>query len=136
MYQRVVVPLDGSQFAESILPLILQIAGPLDFEVSLVRVARPDEPAVAGPYLEGIARQLASQGVRVRSEVRKGDPAEQIVAAARETRADLIAMTTKGHGAFARLLLGSVAEAVLRTAEVPVFLFRQVERKEGERPRP
>lgn len=41
MYRRVLVPLDGSRLAEGILPFVLQIAGPLDLEVALVRVVEP-----------------------------------------------------------------------------------------------
>lgn len=138
MYQRVVVPLDGSTLAETVLDFILQIAGPLDLEVVLVRVvprfAAETELPEAGPYLERQAGPLAGKGVRVRTEVRRGDPAEEIVAATRDARADLIAMTTRGRGGLARLMLGSVAEAVLRTADVPVFLLRHVERAEVSTP--
>jgi nucleotide-binding universal stress UspA family protein len=56
-------------------------------------------------------------GIRVTSDVRRGEPVAEIVAAARETGADIIAMTTHGRSGFSRLLLGSVAEAVLRQAE-------------------
>jgi nucleotide-binding universal stress UspA family protein len=141
MYQRVVVPLDGSDLAEAVLGFILQIAGPLDFEVMLVRAVPPAEadPAVAAArtYLERRAEDLAGKGVRVRTEVRRGDPAAEIVAAAREARADLIAMTTRGRGGLTSMLLGSVAAAVLRTADVPVFLLRHVERRaRGSGPTP
>lgn len=135
MYKRVVVPLDGSALAESILPFILQIAGPLDFEVTLVRVVPAAEWDAAGveaaPYLERVAGELAGKGVRVRTEVRRGDPAAEIVTAAREIGADLVAMTTRGRGGLGRVLLGSVAEAVLRAADMPLFLFRHVERRAG-----
>ena len=50
----------------------------------------------------------------------------EILAAAREVSADLIAMTTHGRTGFSRLLCGSVAEAVLRQGEFPVFLMRQI----------
>jgi nucleotide-binding universal stress UspA family protein len=132
MSQRVVVPLDGSEAAEAILRLILAIAGPLDYEVCLLRVvpaAEGDASAVAAAtYLDQRAEELVGKGVRVRTEVRHGEPAAEIVAAAREVRASVIAMTTRGRGGFSRLLLGSVAEAVLRAADIPVFLFRYVER--------
>ena len=132
MYKRVVVPLDGSALAESILPLILQIAGPLDFEVTLLRVVPPAEwdtvDAEAAPYLERVAGELAGKGVRVRTEVRRGDPAKEIVTVARDVGADLIAMTTRGLSGLGSVLLGSVAEAVLHTADLPLFLFQHVER--------
>ncbi len=142
MYKRVVIPLDGSPVAEAILPFILEIAGPLDLEVVLVRVLTPMPPQVvegsrhvvvedpearrldAEEYLAPMAAELAAKGVRVRTEVRRGEPAAEIVTAAREAAADLIAMTTHGRSGLGRLLFGSVAESVLRRAEIPVFLMR------------
>jgi nucleotide-binding universal stress UspA family protein len=56
--------------------------------------------------------------------VRRGQPAEEILASARAAGADLIAMTTHGRSGLGRLLFGSVAEAALRQAEIPVFLMR------------
>jgi nucleotide-binding universal stress UspA family protein len=58
-------------------------------------------------------------------QVRFGEAVAEILAGAREVGADLIAMTTHGRGGLGRLLFGSVAEAVLRQAETPVFLMRQ-----------
>ena len=145
MYKRVVVPLDGSPLAEGMLRFIVDIAGPLDLEVILLRVIRPQPPQVtetsrlvvlediesrmaeAREYLVPLARELTTKGIRVRTEVRRGDPVEEIVAGAHEAGADLIAMTTHGRSGLGRLLFGSVAEAVLRQAEIPVFLMRQTE---------
>lgn len=145
MYKRAVVPLDGSPVAEAIIPFILEIAGPLDLEVVLLRVLQPIPPEViegsrhvvvedvqargmdAEEYLAPIAAELRGKGVRVRTLVRRGEPAAEIVEAAREADADLIAMTTHGRSGLGRLLFGSVAEAVLRRAELPVFLMRMTE---------
>ena len=145
MYKRAVVALDGSPVAEAIIPFILEIAGPLDLEVVLVRVNRPIPPEViegsrhvmvedqeasrvdAEEYLAPVAVELRNKGVRVRTQVRRGQPAEEIVLAAREIDADLIAMTTHGRSGFGRLLFGSVAEAVLRESRLPVFLMRVTE---------
>lgn len=145
MYKRVTVPLDGSVVAAGIIPFILDIAGPLDMEVVLLRVLVPIPPSViegsrhvevedvekrrteAEEYLAPIAAELRSKGVRVKTQVRRGEPAMEIIAAAREAGADLIAMTTHGRSGFGRLLFGSVAEAVLRHADIPVFLMRQTE---------
>ena len=145
MYKRAVVALDGSAVAEAIIPFILEIAGPLDMEVVLVRVNRPIPPEViegsrhvivedpetsrvdAEEYLAPVAVELRKQGVRARTQVRRGQPDEEIVLAARETGADLIAMTTHGRSGFGRLLFGSVAEAVLRESRLPVFLMRVTE---------
>ena len=144
MYKRALVPLDGSIVAESIVPFILQIAGPLGLDVALLNVVVPAPPTVveAGPvvldntqtlaaeaeaYLMPFARELRANGVRVTTSVRHGEPVAEILAAVREVRADLIIMTTHGRTGFGRLLFGSVAEGVLRQAEVPVFLMRQTE---------
>ena len=151
MYKRVLVPLDGSPAAEAILPFLLEIAGPLDMAVVLVRVFEPVSIPVVEPssraaldhllarqreteslrridaeeYLAPIVAQLARRGVDARADVRSGHTVDQILDAAREVGADLIAMTTHGRTGLDRLLFGSVAEAVLRRADVPVFLMRQ-----------
>ena len=64
---------------------------------------------------------------RLRGMVRRGEPTAEILAGARAADADLIAMTTHGRSGLGRLLFGSVAEAVLRQADIPVFLMRQSE---------
>jgi nucleotide-binding universal stress UspA family protein len=142
MYKRVLVPLDGSLVAEGILPFILEIAGPLDLVAVLPRIVPWGPPPAsergsysavddvqtsmdkACAYLAGIARGLRVRAVRVETRVRYGDPAREILAGAAETGADLIAMTTHGRSGLGRLLFGSVAEAMLRRADIPVFLMR------------
>jgi nucleotide-binding universal stress UspA family protein len=143
MYKRVLIPLDGSPVAEGVLPFVSQIAGPLDMEVILLRVLEPIVPVVvegtrrvdvedvegriaeAEAYLRPLAASLAARGVRTQTAVRRGSPvADQINTAAKSAGADLIAMTTHGREGLTRLVFGSVAEAVVRHAEVPVFLMR------------
>lgn len=149
MYKRVLIPLDGSPLAEAVIPFILDIAGPLDLEVVLVRVVQPVPPDVlegsrhviledvparmaeASDYLARAAARLETRGIRVRTVARRGEPVVEIVDAAREVGSDLIAMTTHGRSGFGRLLFGSVAEAVLRQAEIPVFLMRLTEKQAG-----
>jgi nucleotide-binding universal stress UspA family protein len=143
VYKRALVPLDGSMVAEAIVPFILEIAVPLDMEVVLLRVLVPPPPVMiegggavlvedivklrrdAEQYLDSVAVGLRASGVRVTTEVRRGDAVTEILAGTREASADIIAMTTHGRGGLSRVLYGSVAEAVLRQAEVPVFLMRQ-----------
>ena len=147
MYKRVLIPLDGSRLAEGILPFILQIASPLDLDVVLLRVEQPMAPhAIEGTthftaddiaarlrtareYLAPVAADLRRQGLQVMTDARYGDPVTEIVAAARQSRADLIAMSTHGRSGLTRLVLGSVAEAVLRRAAVPVLIMRLEEGK-------
>ena len=152
MYKRVVVALDGSAVAETVIPFILDIAGPLDMEVILTRVIVPPEPLIvegsvqlavedpeearvdAEEYLAALAAELRGKAVRTRTQVRKGRrPAEEIVEMAREAEADLIAMTTHGRSGLGRLLFGSVAEAVLRESKLPVLLLRVTEAQVEQR---
>lgn len=154
MYKRAIVPLDGSMVAQGIIPFVLEIAGPLDMEVVLLRVVVPIPPSVtegsrhvevedvekrrteAERYLAPIVSELRTKGVRVTTQVRRGEPTDEILAGAKEARADLIAMTTHGRSGLGRLLFGSVAEAVLRHSEVPVFLMRQTEAQVAARAAP
>ena len=141
--KRALVALDGSISSEAMLRFVLEIAGPLDMTVHLVRVVEPLTPTIADDiyrpsvedvearrrdaeeYLAPIAAALRSRGLSAAWEVRRGRPAEEILAAAAERGVDLIAMATHGRTGVGRLLFGSVAETVLRRAPVPVFLMRQ-----------
>ena len=145
MYKRALVPLDGSSVAEAIIPFLLEIAGPLDMAVRLLRVVEPISPVVvegassviaddpiarerdAEEYLAPLAAELRARGIEATWEVRRGPAAAAILAAGKYFRADLIAMSTHGRSGLGRLLFGSVAEQVLRRADVPVFLMRQTE---------
>ena len=142
-HKRVLVALDGSASSEAVLRFLLEIAGPLDMTVLLLRVLEPIPPSViettrqmvledvegrrrdAEEYLAPIAAALRAKGVTVSWQVRRGRPAEEILAAARDSHVDLIAMATHGRTGVGRLLFGSVAESVLRHAPVPVFMLRQ-----------
>ena len=145
MYKHALVPLDGSPVAEAIIPFILEIAGPLDMAVRLLSVVEPIPPVVgegatavvvddpiarerdAEEYLAPSAAALRGRGVDADWEVRHGSAATAILGAAKSFGADLIAMSTHGRSGLGRLLFGSVAEQVLRHADVPVFLMRQTE---------
>jgi nucleotide-binding universal stress UspA family protein len=146
MYKRVLIPVDGSEMAEAIVPFILDIAGPLDLDVVLLQVNRPIPPVAlegsqyievedvegrreaAEAYLAGLAAEMKAKGVRVTTRVRRGEPVAEILAAANDEGADLIAMTTHGRSGLTRVLFGSIAEGVLRHAPIPVFLMKQAER--------
>lgn len=140
MYRRALVPVDGSPEAEAIIPFFVEIAGPLDLEVVLLRVLPAGEQedthwrrVDAMEYLAPLAAELRARGVRTRTAVRHGDPATEILAAGVEAGADVIAMTTHGRSGLRRVLLGSVAEAVLHRALVPVILMRQTASEVAER---
>ena len=151
MYKRVLVPVDGSEVAEAIVPFILDIAGPLDLEVVVLQVNRPIAPVViegtrfvdfgdsetrleeAEAYLAGLVAEMRAKGVRARARVRTGEPVAEILAAAREEDADLIAMSTHGRSGPARVVFGSVAQGVVRRAGVPVFVMKHTEREVARR---
>jgi nucleotide-binding universal stress UspA family protein len=142
-HKRVLVALDGSSSSEAVLRFLVEIAGPLDMTVMLLRVVEPVPPMVleaspqvllddvearrrdAEEYLAPIAAALRANGVDVSWQVRHGRATEEILAAAREGEVDLVAMATHGRTGLGRLLFGSVAEGVLRQATVPVFMIRQ-----------
>jgi universal stress protein A len=75
--------------------------------------------------LAEIADGLTKQGLAVTTEVRCACPAEGIVAAAADGGADLVVMSTHGRSGLPHLLLGSVAERVIRTAPCPVLAVRE-----------
>lgn len=144
MYERVLIPLDGSELAEAVLPFAEHVAGPLDAEVVLLQVVEPPSAISAlgtgdiiGPdtlflrqveakrYLDTVAGRLQAKGLRVRTVLGLGAPASEIAATARAERADLIAMTTHGRSGFKRAIYGSVAEEVLRSSDVPVLAIRE-----------
>lgn len=142
-HKRVLVALDGSAAGEAVLRFLLEIAGPLDMKITLLHVLEPMPPQVleasahvvvddvearcreAEEYLAPVAAALRAKGVDTAWAIRRGRPADEILAAAREGGADLIAMATHGRTGLGRLLFGSVAEAVLRHAPVPVFMIRE-----------
>jgi len=136
---RVLVPLDGSELAEAILPLLGTSAHPWGSEVLLVRSLTTESPAgpgekEAGDYLAARAHTLERAGLRVRCEVWHGDPGQMILNAADRGRVGLIAMTTHGWRGLDRLRFGSVAESVVRKARVPVLLVRGRLRWPADRP--
>lgn len=110
MFQTVLVPLDGSELSAKVVGFLEPL---LQLEAtSLVTLYVKDDPS---------ARPVpAPPGTKALE--REGDPAVEILAAARDEQVSLIAMSTHGRSGVARLVRGSVAERVLRGAQVPVLL--------------
>jgi nucleotide-binding universal stress UspA family protein len=150
MYERIVIPLDGSQVGEAALPYVEELVSKLSpevkVEVTLLQVLSPSAPVVVGDagstavvhdekqmediqkramdYLGSAGKALKNTGVTVLSKVRIGDSAEEIKKEADEINADLIAMSTHGRSGLSRLAFGSVADRVLRGANKPILLMR------------
>lgn len=89
-------------------------------------VARPGMSTLdpIADALRLVGEPLAAQGFTVAVAARFGEPAGEVLAVAQETHADLIAMATHGRSGLSRLVLGSVAERVLRQSLVPLLLVR------------
>lgn len=145
MYQRILVPLDGSALAEQILPYVMSLAKAPEALVTLLRIAghpvtsyrveglsvnatRSDDTyAHCEQYLQGVAAQLRQSGLNVETRVLEGPIADVIIDYANELQADLVAMSTHGRTGIGRWLLGSVADRVVHGLSVPLFLMRPVE---------
>ena len=134
---RILVPLDGSDCAEVILPKVEKLAADLKASIALLRVAYahtfpgadPTESEVkvvreAEEYLRKIEERLKAKGFKVDSHVRYGNDAEEILDHAAQKDIDCVAMTTHGRSGVTRFLLGSVAEKILRHSPKPIFLVR------------
>jgi nucleotide-binding universal stress UspA family protein len=76
----------------------------------------------AADYLQGQVAQLQAQSLRVRSLVLEGQVAETILHFVREEHIDLIAMSTHGRSGLARMVIGSVADEIVRRSHLPVLL--------------
>jgi nucleotide-binding universal stress UspA family protein len=146
MTATVLVPLDGSPLAERALPPACLLARAAGGQLLLVRAAahgvdptmaaahlRTAEPGRrvtlrdAQHYLADVAGRLTEQGCAVQIEALQTSPTSAILFAARQHRADLIAMTTHGFSGVRRALLGSVADEVVRDTTLPVLLVRAMD---------
>lgn len=137
-FEKILVPLDGSALAELALPTAAQLAKEQRGTVVLMRAA--EAPWLSGEgvveaqvaivreaeeYLGALADRLrAAEGHEVDTSVWYGAPAASIIDAAKSQHADLIVMTSHGRSGLGRLILGSVAESVLRGTTTPILLVR------------
>ena len=154
MYKKILVPLDGSEVAEAVLPHVERLAKDNDAEIVLLRVAvNPafefalSDPAIAAKvvsdleeeskqYMSAMEARLKGQGFKVTSDIVEGGVANAILREAEERGVDLIAMSTHGRSGVARWLIGSVADKVVRASPLPVLLVRPAARDDAGKPRP
>ena len=145
------VPLDGSELAELVIPHVEALTkqlGPKLVDVVLLRVCEPivvpsdypptaaltwkehEEREIARPktlceeYLAGVQKRLESLGLRARSVVLQGKPADEITEYCRSNPVNLVVMSTHGRSGISRWAYGSVADRVLAGICSPVFLIR------------
>ena len=142
MFEKILVPLDGSALAQAILPYVMIVAKGFDSRVVLFHVAEtafdleaPEQKTYADEtmermrplaenYLAGVADEFRREGIEVETKVVKGRAAAQILEHAEQENVGLIAMSTHGRSGLTRLVMGSGIDKILRACEQPVLLVR------------
>lgn len=128
-WSRILVPLDGSASAETVLSHLRRTIPRHDVTVFLLQaipLLHLESQDAVEKYLRRISFQLTNDGYPSRYLIRHGSAAEAILAAAAEVRAEMIAMTTHGRTGVERLVLGSVAERILQVSDIPVLVARSL----------
>ncbi len=146
MFKHLLVPLDGSGFAEAALPYALELAAQFDSDITLLRVIMPPRPGEgtlspesadmmlklrdslyreAIDYLQLLKGSLRQQNFTTHYQVVESDDiAAEIISSVKGCGADTVVMCTHGRGGLSRWLFGSVATRVLQSASVPVLVVR------------
>ena len=151
MYQKIIVPLDGSKTGEAALPyvedMVSKLSPEVKVEITLLQVLSPVRPSAAGgqaipditysekqteetkkaaiDYLNKIGEALRSKGATVIAKVAIGDASQEIVKTAEEINANVIAMSTHGRSGLSRWAFGSVTDKVLRReGKIPIVMAR------------
>ncbi len=141
MYKHILLPLDGSPLAEQALPHAITVAKSFQSEIIILRVLVPlpsspttNEAALkrtekemdffVREYLGRIAASVQEHGITVQIIVIKGRPHMQIIQYAETNPVDMIVMSKRGESGLSRWLMGSVADRVVRGANVPVLMVR------------
>jgi nucleotide-binding universal stress UspA family protein len=150
MYERILVPLDGSKVGETALSnvenLALKLSPGTDVEVTLLQVISDltydfltesdaaqlpytesdlkQIERMAQKYLDSIAAGLKSKGIRVNTIVIEGHAPDEIIKISQKINADLIAMSTHGRSGLGRWAMGSITDKVLHESKIPVLTVR------------
>ena len=137
---RLVVPLDGSALAETVLPYVREMASRLEYKVVLLRVVRPlhyfwvgeHPPEIheenelmereAREYMEATAEGLSQDGAEVEWRVLVGHPTTIVLEQVREIPHSIVALTTHGRSGFRRWVIGSLTESLVRSGGDPVLI--------------
>ena len=143
MYEKILVPLDGSKRAEMIRPHVRELASRFQSTVILIMVVELTYADGIGEtyisvsekafnaklkdnelYLDGIASKFRNKGITCKTLVAHGPVVEKIIEAANTEDVDLIAMTSHGYGGLIRIFYGSVAAGILNRVDRPLFIIR------------
>lgn len=143
MYDNILVPTDGSESVTEAISEAIGVADICDATVHAINVVDTAEISVVHDVelaeieqgLEGagseavdrIADRASKRGLDTQTAIRRGSPAQKILEYADENPIDLIIMGTRGHSGMDRILLGSVAETVVRNANQPVMVSHSEE---------
>lgn len=140
MFKKILVPLDGSENAEKVLPFAITEAQQHNATIIIIRVIPPLRPAlmsipsvvekvdkdiegIVKDYLDKITMSMRTQGVKVESAIEKGNPSECILQYAQTTDCDLIVIGTYGYTRAIRWGTGSVAMNIIRAKiEIPILI--------------
>ncbi len=134
MFNRIVVPLDGSDLSERVLPLARYLAKSLRSSVELLTVVSEESSGPGGAggeqaLLSSLALKASAfeaLGVRASTKTLKGDPADRIIAEADSVPGTLIVMCTHGRSGMQRWVLGSVADRVAHYAASPLLIVNSL----------
>ena len=146
MYQHIMVPLDGSELAECVLPHVETIVkGSNAKKVTLIRVVEPlhlyggvesgfsleererleeDSINIARGYLDQVAKRLGQKGVTAEPAVLHGKVADELAEYVNKNGVDLVILSTHGRSGISRLVWGSVADRIIRSVGAPVLIVR------------
>lgn len=153
MYNKMLVPLDGSEVSELVLPYAIELAKRCGSKVTLLETVEslgeamatlaPADPVMVTPettealvegveaeeqtardYLTGVARKFRDAGIDASIAVVSGSPGDEILRYTEAGDIDLIALSSHGRGGLGRAILGSVADHVMRHTSVPVLVLR------------
>lgn len=143
MFAKILVPLDGSKPAQQALEVALSLAKTPQAEVIVCSIVdpvlvvgtTPPSPAIdllltdreneARHIIDDAVEKARRAGIKARGEMHLGVPYDEILSLANRTKPDAIVMGTHGRTGVTRMLLGSVAESVLRAAPCPVIVVRE-----------
>ena len=139
MYHNILVAIEHSSADDTIIRHVTELAKLTGAAVVLVHVAdgfaarhfedlslrESDEMREDRVYLEALVERLQREGLRVRARLALGDPATELIKAARDEGVDLLAMATHGHRLVNDLLRGSTVNRVRHELAIPVLLLRR-----------
>lgn len=151
MFQRILVPLDGSERAELALPVAVRLVRAIGGSLFLLRVATlpadrvwyaleppfrtrellTREMRAASTYLTNRAWSLELAGIEVQTSIMAGLPVEQVLSCIEEQGIDLVVMCSRGESHVRHRMVGSVAQRILRQSSVPVLVLQEATGQRG-----